>query len=130
MEAELEQSYQQMQSKGEAMQKRAQSQSMSQSEIESAQKQLLLMQQSLEGRKQSLTDQLLKEREDFQKEIKKKLDSFLETYNKDKKYDYILSYSSAGGSTIMFANKQLEITKDVIDGMNALAKSETDGKKK
>ena len=131
MEQELEQSYQQMQTKGEAIQKRAQTENMSQQEIEAAQKQIMLMQQSFESRKQSLTDQLLKEKDEFNKDIKKKLNDFLEAYNKDKHYDYILSYSSAPGSvtnTVMYANKQLEITKDVIDGMNASSKSELEKK--
>jgi len=130
MKQELQQSYQQMQSKSEALQKKAQTENMSQSEAEAAQKQLLLMQQSLESRQQSMSDQLMKEREDLQHEIKGKLDSFLTAYNKDKHFDYILSYSASGGSAILLANKQLDITKDVIDGMNALSKGEADSKKK
>ncbi len=130
MEGELEQSYQQMQAKGADLQKKAQAQNLTQSEYESAQKQLMLMQQSLESRKQSLTEQLVKEQEEFNKDLKKRLDAYLENYNKDKHYDYILSYSSAGGSAIMYANKALEITKDVIAGMNATSKNEPLDKKK
>lgn len=115
-EAELQQSYVQMQQKGQEMQRKAQT--MTQTEIQAAEKQLMLMQQSLENRRQALTDQLMKEREEFNKDLKKRLDSFLVGYNKDKKYDYILSYSAGGGSPIMYANPKYDITKDVIDGMN------------
>jgi outer membrane protein len=79
MEGELQQSYQQMQAKGEEMQRRAQT--MSQSDLQQAEKQLMLMQQSLESRKQSLTDQLVKDQEEFNRDLKKRLDSFLENYN-------------------------------------------------
>ena len=119
MEAELQQSYQQMQNRGQEIQKKVQSQSISQSEYQAAEKEIMKMQQSLESRKQSLTETLMKEQEDFNKDLKKRLDAYLESYNKDKHYDFILSYSSAGGSPIMYANKQLEITKDIIAGMNA-----------
>ena len=129
MEAELQQSYQQMQNKGQEIQKKVQAQSISQSEYQAAEKEILRMQQSLESRKQSLTETLMKEQEEFNKDLKKRLDAYLETYNKDKHYDFILSYSSAGGSPIMYANKQLEITKDVIAGMNGTSKSDAGAKK-
>ena len=92
-----------------------------------AQKRLMQMQKSLETRKQSLTDQLVKEQDDFNRDLKSRLDAFLGEYNKTHNYDYILSYSS-GGSSILYANKQYDITKDVVDGMNATSKD--DGNKK
>jgi outer membrane protein len=79
------------------------------------------MQQSLENRKQSMTEQLMKEQEEFNKDMKSRLDSLLEDYNKTRHFDYILSYSGTG-SAILYANKALEITKDIIDGMNATTK--------
>ncbi|MBC7553190.1 MAG: OmpH family outer membrane protein [Taibaiella sp.] len=130
MEGELQQSFQQMQRKGEALQKRVQDRSISENEYKTTEKELIMMQQSLEGRKQNLTEQLVKEQEEFNKDLKKRLDAYLETYNKDKHYDFILTYSAGGGSPIMYANKQLDITKDVIDGMNANSKNETGGKNK
>lgn len=124
MEGELQQSAQQMQAKAQDIQKRAQAQTLSQSEYEAAQKQYMNMQQSLESRNQALTEQLMKEQEEMNKDLKKRLDAYLETYNKDKHYDFILSYSAGGGSPIMYANKSYEITKDVIAGMNATSKDE------
>jgi hypothetical protein len=38
-----------------------------------------------------------------------------------------MSYSGSG-SSLLYVNKQLDITKDVVDGMNALAKNSA-GKK-
>src|ERR1700733_13115360 len=48
---------------------------------------------SLETRKKSLTDQLMKEQDDFNKDLKTRLDAFIEDYNKDKRYDFIFTYS-------------------------------------
>jgi outer membrane protein len=129
MESELQRSYQQMQSDADEVQKKAQSNNLTQSEYETAQKRLMQMQQSLETRKQSLTDQLVKEQDDFNKDLKMRLDAFLEDYNKTRHYDYILSYSAAG-SSILYVNKQLDITKDVVDGMNANAKNDANKKNK
>ncbi len=127
MESELEHSYQQMQSDAAELQKKAEANQLTQSEGEAAQKRLMQMRQSLETRKQALTDQLVKEQDEFNKDLKMRLDAFLEEYNKSHHYDYILSYS-ASGSSILYVNKALDITKDVVDGMNATSK--TDATKK
>ena len=123
MEGELQRSYAQMQADAEEVQKKAQANNLTQTEYENARKRLDQMQKSLETRRQALTDELLKQKEDFSKKLKGKLDAFLEDYNKTKHYDYILSYSSAG-SPILYKNNALEITKEVIDGMNAQEKNE------
>lgn len=122
MENELQRSYAQMQNDATEVQKKAQANTLTQAEYEAAQKRLSQMQQSLESRKQSLTEQLMKEQDDFNKKLKTSLDSFLEDYNKTRHYDYILSYSSSG-SALLYVNKALDITKDVVDGMNAMAKN-------
>ncbi len=121
MEAELQRSAQQMQSDIEAVQKKAQANQLSQSEYETAQKRIGQMQQSLENRKQSMTEQLMKEQDEFNKDLKTRLDALLEEYNKTHHYDFILSYSGTG-SAILYTNKALDITKDIIDGMNATTK--------
>ena len=122
MESELQRSYAQMQSDAGEVQKKAQANTLTQAEYEAAQKRLGQMQQSLESRKQSLTEQLMKEQDDFNKNLKTSLDSFLEEYNKTKHFDYVMSYSGSG-SALLYVNKQLDITKDVVDGMNAAAKN-------
>jgi outer membrane protein len=129
MEGELERSYQQMQTDAEEVQKKAQANNLTQTEYEAAQKRLMQMRQSLETRKQSLSDQLMKEQDEFNKDLKVRLNAFLDDYNKNKHYDYILSYSDVG-SSILYVNKQLDITKDVVDGMNATSKNDANQKNK
>jgi outer membrane protein len=127
MESELQRSYGQMQNDANEIQKKAQANTLTQAEYESAQKRLMQMQQTLESRKESLTQQLMKEQEEFNTDLKTRLDAFLAEYNKSHQYDYIMSYSGAG-SAILYANKAHNITKDVVDGMNASTKSD-DNKK-
>lgn len=129
MDNELQRSYQSMQNDAAEVQKKAQANTLSQPEYEAAQKRLMQAQQSLETRKQALTDQLMKDSEEFNKGLKSRLDSFLNEYNKTHNYDFIFSYSAGGGSSILYANKALNITDDVIKGMNTIAKSDADKKK-
>ncbi len=130
MEGELQSSYQKMQSDAAELQKRAQAGTLSQAEGEAAQKRLGQMQQSLQTRKDALTEQLMKEQEDFNKDLKDRLDHFLADYNKDKHFDFIFSYSASASGTLLYANKGLNITNDVIMGLNELAKKTGEDKKK
>ena len=59
----------------------------------------------------------MKDQEAFNKEIHDNLHDYIEIYNEEKGYDYILSYSKE--SSILFANKVLDVTQDIIDGMNS-----------
>ncbi len=126
IESELQRSAQQLQHDYMDLQQRAQAGTLTQTEGEQAQKRLLQGQQSLETRKQSLAEQLLKERDEFNEDIHHLLDSFLTEYNKDKGYDYILTYTKSG--QIMYADKRLNITQDVIDGMNAISRNRSEAK--
>lgn len=117
MSAELERSARQLQANIEEFQQKAQSGSITQTEGEAMEKKLIQMQQSLQLREQSLTEELLREKETFNNKLHEELDAFLTEYNKDKEYDYILSYSRIG-SPILYASSILDITADVIYGMN------------
>lgn len=123
MSDELERSQRQFQQDYMAAERKANAGTMTQAEAESTSKRLLQMKQSLEAREATLTEKLLAEQDEFNKDLQRRLDEFLKEYNKDKHYDYILSHSKALGF-IMLANDQLDITEDVVDGMNELYKDE------
>jgi outer membrane protein len=117
-ESELQRSLQQLQNDYAEVEKKANAQMLSKEEYEAAQKRLSQGQQSLETRRQTLTDQLAKEQETFNKSLRGRLDSFIEQYNKDKHYDYILSYIYSN-SVFLHVNPQYDITNDIVKGMNA-----------
>ena len=52
--------------------------------------------------------------------------AFLKTYNKSKKYDYILARQ---GDNILFANPKFDITKEVVAGLNKRYKAKPEVKK-
>jgi outer membrane protein len=54
-------------------------------------------------------------------EIQTKLKKFLEDYNKDKKYLYILT-TGTGQDYMVFKDSSLNITTDVVNGMNEILK--------
>lgn len=117
MSNELKRSQKKFQEDYLAAQRKAQAGTLTQAEYESSVKKLTQMQQSLEARDAALTEQLLKEQDKFNKDLKDKLDNYLEEYNKDKGYDYILSYSKTLGS-ILLAKEVNDITAEVTEGMN------------
>ena len=41
---------------------------------------------------------------------------YIEKYNKDNDYEYVLGYSKGGG--ILFANSELNVTQKILDGLN------------
>jgi len=116
IESELQRSAQQLQSDVAALQQKARSGSLSEAEGQAAQQRLGQMQQSLESRRATLSEQFQKKQLDFSTALQKNIDDYLAVYNKDGKYDYILSYSRSG--QILFANKALDITNDVVKGLN------------
>lgn len=116
MESELERSAQQIQSDVAAAQQKMRAGTLSQADAEAAERRIGQMQQSLQMRRASLSEQLMKEQADFNAELRKRLDDFLTEYNKDGRYDYILSYSEGGA--ILYTNKALDITADIVKGLN------------
>ncbi len=124
IESELQRSAQQLQTQAADFQKKAQAGGFaSQAEGEAAGRKLQQMEQSLNTRRESLAAGLMKDQETFNRDIQDRLDAFLTEYVKGKNIDYVLSYSKSG--SILYADKTLDLTEEVIAGMNAAAK---DGK--
>jgi outer membrane protein len=89
---------------------------LTQSEGEAIQERLMRKQYDLENKKNQLAESFLSEQTKFNNELNMKLDSFLTEYNSDKKFAYILSYTKGG--FILYKDEALDITKEVVDGMN------------
>ena len=90
---------------------------MSQTESEQAQQEYAQMQQNYQMRKQSLQESLLKHNEDLKSDIRKKIEDYLKEYNKDKGYNYIISYEA--NSFIYYRDTVNNITNDLVSGLNA-----------
>ncbi len=90
-----------------------------QQEAEKMQVELQQAQQQIEAKKQSLTQNLTERSYKFMDDIQKKLKDFLLEYNKDKKYQYILT-TGTGMDYMLYKDQSLNVTDDVIKGMNAV----------
>jgi outer membrane protein len=89
---------------------------MTQQEQSDAMKEINKMQQDLQERKQKWDNELYDYNSKMKEDILKRLQDFLKEYNSDSKYDYILSYEPG---FMFYKDSTLNITKDVIEGLNA-----------
>ena len=83
---------------------------------------LIDQQQKIDARKQELSQKLNEKSFNIMEDIQKKLKDFLTEYNKDKKYMYIFT-TGTGLDYMVFKDPSLNITNDVIRGMNEKMKS-------
>ncbi len=84
--------------------------------------QLGMKQQQLMQRKDELVGKLDDEQSKTNEELYTKLTAFMKEFNKKKNYSFILGHQKGGG--ILFANDSLDITKEVVEGLNKAYKEE------
>ena len=78
---------------------------------------LIDQQQKIDSKKQQQSQDLNEKSFNIMEDIQKKLKDFLTAYNKDKKYMYIFT-TGTGLDYMVFKDSSLNITNDVIKGMN------------
>lgn len=74
------------------------------------------MQQDFQTRKETLDKNLFDYNSKMKDDILDKIETFLKTYNKDGRYSYIFSYEPG---FMFYKDSTLNITKDVVEGLNA-----------
>ena len=87
----------------------------SREQAESQQAAIQRQQQSLQELQVRLENELANETAKYNDALRDSLMHFLDAYNKDKKYDLILTKQ---GDNILYATKRFDITNDVINGLN------------
>ncbi len=85
---------------------------------------LIDQQQKIDSRKQELNQKLNEKSFGIMEDIQQKLKAFLADYNKDKKFMYIFT-TGTGLDYMVYKDSSLNITQDVIKGMNAKMKAES-----
>ncbi len=93
-----------------------------QEEAERFQASLFQQQQQIDSKKQNATQRLSEKSFKFLEEIQKELKSFLEDYNKERNFTYILT-TGTGLDYMVYKDSTLNITNDVIAGMNEIMKN-------
>jgi outer membrane protein len=92
-------------------------QSITQVEAENFQREYTRKMQNLENQKRNLENTIQNEGVKTMEELKKKINEFLEEYNKSRGYSYIFSYSS-NINMLFYKDTALNITNEVILGLN------------
>ena len=92
----------------------------SREQAESQQAAIQRQQQGLQELQARLENELAQETQKYNAGLRDSLSHFLDAYNKDKKYDLILTKQ---GDNILYAAKRFDITADVINGLNKHYKS-------
>lgn len=98
----------------------------SQSEGEQRQAAIQKQQADLQSLQQRLSTDFQTETENFNQTLRDSIQNYLAQYNKDKKYSLILTKQ---GDNILYADKALDITDEVIAGMNKAYKGVPAAKK-
>jgi outer membrane protein len=121
IENEFREGYKRLQNISADFQKRAQTEgaAVTQKEAEEMQNRLMQEQQQLTNVKETKSQQLSEKSYKFLEDIQKKLKEFLLTYNKDKKYQYILT-TGGGTEYMLYKDESLNITDLVVKEMNLI----------
>jgi len=121
IEQEQEAGYRNLQAQKDNFLKRGAA--ITQEEAEIFQGKLIDQQQKIDRKKQEQSQALNEKSFGIMEGIQKKLKDFLSEYNQDRKYMYIFT-TGTGLDYMVFKDSTLNITNDVIKGMNAKMKAE------
>ena len=118
-------------SKAEALQRKAQefeakaegmSQAIQQIKMQQLQEDQALQQQSMEAQqaigqlKEELGAQLMQEEANLNEDVQQLITEYLEKYNKDHNYTFVLAKGTGAG--VLLANDALDITSEILSGLN------------
>jgi outer membrane protein len=90
---------------------------LSQASAEAQQQELMTEQQQLEQLNQKLNTDLMAKEQSIYQELYDSISRYVNHYNKDGKYDYIMSHTVGGA--IIFGSNQYNITDEILTGLNA-----------
>jgi len=91
-------------------------------ELQGKEKELMAMQESYQKFKDKKQEEMVKQQDALNKKIKKRIDAYLEKLAESQKWDYILTYSDLT-NPILYGGKKLDITQQVVKGLNEDYKS-------
>ncbi len=81
---------------------------------------------AMEAQLQGLMDKMQADNEVVLKNVM----NYIKEYNKNSNYNYILAYSNSAMSPVLLANDSLDITAEIVDGLNEQYKAEKSTTKK
>ncbi len=116
LESDLERRQRTFQNDVERFQQQIQAGSVGMEEAQLMEQELMQRQQDLMQLNETYMDRLSRKERELNDELLDKISDFLERYNQDKGYDFILGYARGGG--ILFADQAYDLTMEVLDQLN------------
>ena len=117
--AELERRARRLQGQLESFQRRAQGGNLTPKQIENEQRALQRSDQELTAEQQRLTYEFQGELARLQQAVVTALKREVDALQAERGYDYVLSYGNAGGSGVLAVNEDYDLTREVLQRMNA-----------
>lgn len=114
LENELTTKGRSLQNEVQFFQQRAQT--MTPEQARSTEAQLMKKQQDLMAYRDQSAQALGQEEAKKNEELYKNIRAYIEKYNKENEYEFVLGYTLGGG--ILFANPSLDVTQKILDGLN------------
>ena len=116
LETDLERRQRTFQNDVERFQQQIQAGTIDMEEAQLMEQELMQRQQDLMQLNETYMDRLARKERELNEELLERISDFLERYNRDKGYDFILGYSRGGG--ILFADQAYDVTAEVLDQLN------------
>ncbi|MDJ1504613.1 OmpH family outer membrane protein [Xanthocytophaga agilis] len=91
--------------------------SMSVEQLQAAEQNLRMKDAELRQYSEKLANDLAKEEQQKTDELLERISEYLKKYTKGKPYKYVFAYTK-GASAILYAQNNLDITQEVLDGLN------------
>jgi outer membrane protein len=118
-ESSMESKAQAFQSRVIALQQKAQQGNTPPAQLQQEEQALGAQQQALASERDRKAKELADEATKFNDELRKRIKDVLAQVQKQKGYDYVISYSDNVGSQFWYVNPSLDITAEVLDILNA-----------
>lgn len=117
LEANYQNKAQKLQTDYESFQQKANAGLMSENQIKTAQDDLMKRKEELDNMQLQL-DALMDEVANANEQVRQNVIDYIKEFNKAGQYNYIMTYTDGPGGIILLANDSLDITSEIVDGLN------------
>lgn len=129
LEATYQSKAQKLQQDYEDFQQKANAGLLSENQINAAQNDLMKRKEELDNMQLQL-DALIDEVAKANEQVRQNVIDYIKEYNKTGQYEYIMTYTDGPGGFILLADDSLDITKDIVEGLNQRYRAQKSSNKK
>jgi outer membrane protein len=101
---------------------------LSENQMKAAEEDMIKRKEELDQMEMQLQN-LVEEVQASNNEVRQTVIDYIKEYNKNSQYNYIMTYTAGPGGIILLANDSLDITGEIVEGLNAQYTAKKNGKK-